>query len=124
MSSTLRGVVLCHGEVAGAMIDAVEHISGTGHVLVPLSNRDCDRASLRDRLLEAIDHHDSVVFVDLPTGSCLMAALRCRHEAANVRVVSGVNIPMLLDFVFHLDRTVDEAAASAVVHGVQGIGQP
>ena len=54
MSDDLRGVVVCHGGLAAAMVGAVEEICGIHDVLVPVSNTGCDRASLRQRLAEAI----------------------------------------------------------------------
>jgi mannose/fructose-specific phosphotransferase system component IIA len=124
MSDDLRGVVVCHGGLAAAMVDAVEEICGIHDVLVPVTNTGCDRASLRQRLAEAIDGRRVVVFVDLPTGSCLMAALQEVREISGVRVVTGVNLPMLLDFVFRLNESPDDAADRAVEMGAQSIGMP
>ena len=106
------------------MVDAVVNICGVRGALVPVSNTGCDRESLRQRLAQAIDGRRAVVFVDLPTGSCLMAALQEVREIENVRVVSGVNLPMLLDFVFRLGESPDDAADRAVEMGTKAIRTP
>lgn len=124
MSEPLRGVVVSHGDLSGALVSAVESICGITDALLPVSNTGCDRESLRGRLAEAIQGRPAVVFVDLPTGSCLMATLHEVRDIADVRVVTGVNLPMLLDFVFRLDESPDDAAERAVEMGAQAIRTP
>ena len=55
MSEPLRGVVVCHGKLAGALVDAAESISGVTGALVAVSNSGCDRESLEERVVQAID---------------------------------------------------------------------
>ena len=69
MSETLRGVVVCHGKLAGALVEAAESISGVSGALVPVSNSGCDRDLLEQRVADAVDGHTAVVFVDLASGS-------------------------------------------------------
>lgn len=124
MSEGLRGVVVCHGRLAAALVDAAEQISGVRGVLVPVSNIDCDRGALEQRILAAVDGRPTVVFVDLASGSCLIAALAQLRGAPGVRVVTGVNLAMLVDFVFHVDLPPDAAAARAVAAGERAIRVP
>ena len=65
-----------------------------------------------------------VPFVDLPAGSCGMAALSCCREPERAVVVTGVNLPMLLDFVFNVDQPVEQVAARAVECGRAAIAHP
>ncbi len=76
MSDALRGVVVCHGELAKALVEAAESISGVTGVLQPVSNSGCDRDALETRVAEAVGGRPAVVFVDLPSGSCLFAVLK------------------------------------------------
>jgi mannose/fructose-specific phosphotransferase system component IIA len=65
-----------------------------------------------------------VVFVDLASGSCLFAVLNRLRAIPGVRVVTGVNLAMLVDFVFHRDLTVDAAAARSAAAGTKAIRIP
>jgi mannose/fructose-specific phosphotransferase system component IIA len=121
MSEPLRGVIVCHGLLARALVDATAQISGMADALVPVSNSGCDRGDLEARVEAAVGTVPTVVFVDMASGSCLFAVLRRLRERENVRVVTGVNLAMLLDFVFHRDLTPDEAAKRAVEIGEKAI---
>lgn len=121
MSEPLRGVIVCHGLLARALVDATAQISGMADALVPVSNTGCDRGDLEARVEAAVGAEPTVVFVDMASGSCLFAVLRRLRERDNVRVVTGVNLAMLLDFVFHRNLTPDEAAKRAVEIGEKAI---
>ena len=120
----LNGVVVAHGAIASAMVDAAEQITGIRGVLAPVSNSGCDRGALEERIWAAIGEDPSVVFVDLAAGSCLIAVLRRVRERPDVRVVTGVNLAMLVDFLFHRTLPAEEAAAHAAASGGSAIRVP
>jgi mannose/fructose-specific phosphotransferase system component IIA len=124
MSDALRGVVVCHGALAKALVEAAESISGVTGVLLPVSNSGCDRDSLETRVAEAVDGRPSVIFVDLASGSCLFAVLKRMRALAGVKVVTGVNLAMLVDFVFHVSLTPEAAAERAIAAGTKAIRLP
>jgi len=124
MSEVLRGVVVCHGSMAKALVEAAEQISGVENALLPVSNTGCDRDTLEQRVLAAVDGRAAVVFVDLSSGSCLFAVLKRLRDQASVKVVTGVNLAMLVDFVFHRSLPPQEAAARAVAAGQASIRVP
>ncbi|HEX6433115.1 MAG TPA: hypothetical protein VFZ87_02690 [Gemmatimonadales bacterium] len=124
MSEELLGVVVCHGTLAGALVQAAEQISGLQGVLVPVSNTGCDRETLEQRVLTAVDGRPAVVFVDLASGSCSFAVLKRLRGEPSVKVVTGVNLAMLVDFVFHRSLAPAEAASRAVAAGEKSIRIP
>jgi mannose PTS system EIIA component len=124
MSEPLRGVVVSHADLAAALVVAVRAISGVDNVLVAVSNEGCDPQALAARIEAAIGGAPAVLFVDLPGGSCLTSAIRLAHGRAEVAVVTGVNLAMLLDFVFHRDLSPVEAARRAVDAGGRAIRTP
>lgn len=119
--STLKGVVVGHGNLAAALIDAVQRIAGTDTGLVAISNTDCDRGTLEEKILAAVGDGPALVFIDMPSGSCLFAALRRLEGKAGTRVVTGVNLAMLLEFVFHRDGNADDVAEHVVQVGVRAV---
>ena len=124
MSEELLGVVVCHGTLAGALVEAAEQISGLQGVLVAVSNTGCDRDTLEHRVLAAVNGRPAVVFVDLASGSCSFAVLKRLRGEASVKVVTGVNLAMLVDFVFHRSLPPAEAASRAVAAGEKSIRIP
>lgn len=124
MSEELRGVVVCHGALAGALVHAAEQISGVAGALVAVSNTGCDRSALEERVLAAVEGRPAVVFVDLASGSCLFAVLKRLRTEQLVKVVTGVNLAMLVDFVFHRSLSPAEAATRAAAAGEKSIRIP
>jgi mannose/fructose-specific phosphotransferase system component IIA len=124
MSEELRGVVVCHGKLAGALVEAAESISGVTGALVPVTNTDCDRDALEERVVAALGGGPAVVFVDMASGSCLFAVLKRLRATEGVKAVTGVNLAMLVDFVFHRTLSSEEAAARAAAAGSRAIRVP
>ena len=122
MSGPLHGVVVCHGDVARSLISAAEEISGIRGACTAVSNTGCDRGQLEERIVAAVAGRPTVVFVDMPSGSCLFAAMRRVSSMPETAVVTGVNLAMLLEFLFHRDLTAADAAARAVETATRAIG--
>ncbi len=121
MSEGLRGVVVSHGGLCQALVDAVQAITGDVAGLVAVSNAGASRETLLARLAAAVGTGPAVLFVDMHAGSCLQAAVTELRSRSGLVVVSGVNLPMLLDFVFHRDLPAAEAAERAAQAGGQAI---
>jgi PTS system N-acetylgalactosamine-specific IIA component len=124
--SSVKAIVAGHGTFAEGMLSAVEQITGRSDLFIGVTNRDLSahdvEGLIRDRLASS---GASVIFTDLPAGSCTMASRRLQREQPGLVVVTGVNLAALLDFAFHVDagdaRAVEHAAdkgrASLVVTG-------
>ena len=123
MSGELRGVVVGHGGLGQAMVSAAEEITGIRGVLVAVSNTGADREVLEQRVVQAVGDQAGIVFVDMPSGSCLIAAMRKVASRPDIRVVTGVNLVMLLEFLFHRTEPIDDAARRAAESGAKSIAQ-
>ena len=119
--SELRGIIVSHAAVAQALVTAVKVITGIEDALTPVSNEGCGTEALAERLRDAVGEGPAVLFVDLPGGSCMTSSTRYAKQHADIAVVTGVNLAMLLDFVFHRDVTPAEAAKRAVDAGAKAI---
>jgi mannose/fructose-specific phosphotransferase system component IIA len=117
----LTGVIVGHAQLAQALVGAVEQIAGSDSGLRAVSNTDCSRGALEERIITAVGEGPAIVFIDMPSGSCLFAAMRRMQDMPGVRVVTGVNLAMLLEFVFHRDGTVDEVAAHVADVGARAV---
>lgn len=118
----VRGVLLSHGRLAEGMVDAVERITGLDEgVLVAMSNEGLSPQGLAEQVDALVGTEPVVVFTDLGTGSCaLTAQLTCRNHGRRA-VVFGMNLPMLLDFVFHRELPLSQLVPRLLEKGKEGV---
>jgi N-acetylgalactosamine PTS system EIIA component len=118
MSDRAAAIVLGHGTLAEGLVSAVERISGRGARLLAISNDGLSGADLIAALGAAMDASGAtVVFTDLPAGSCNTAALRAVHARPGAVLVMGANLPALLHFAMHDELPFAEAARQAAEKG-------
>jgi PTS system N-acetylgalactosamine-specific IIA component len=118
MSSEARAVVAGHGEWAAGLLSAVAQITGRADVFLPMTNFGLSAQDTERKMRELMDPDAiTVVFTDLPAGSCTMAARRIQRERPTVVVVMGTNLATLLDFVFQTDVPAGDAARHAAEKG-------
>ena len=123
MTEVLRGIVVGPGGVAQALVAAAEEISGLRGSLVAVSNSGLGREQLEQTVIDAVGDRPAVLFVDLPSGSCHFAAMRRLGQRSDLRVVTGVNLVMLLEFLFHRDESPAEVARRVAEAGTRGISE-
>ena len=118
-----RGVVVAHGGLAEALVGAVRQIVGvTSGALCGVHNRGPGRKELCARMQAELTGPRNLIFTDLPSGNCHLAALIVTRERPDVPVITGVNLPMLLDFVFHRRLGFDELVPRLAEKGRIAIG--
>ena len=123
MSEPVRGVVVAHASLAQGLVSSVLAISGVdGDALKPLTNEGCGPETLQARVNEALGSEGpAILFTDMGSGSCAFAARRIALERPGTGIVTGVNLPVLLDFVFHRDMPLPELVDRLVEKGKGGI---
>lgn len=121
MSEPVTGVVVSHGTLSAALVNAVTRIAGSTDALVAVSNEGCSRSTLAQLVRDAVGDRRCLLFVDMPGGSCLQAAAMLQREHPSVAVVAGVNLAMLLDFVAHRDGDPLDIAQRAAKVGTEAI---
>jgi mannose/fructose-specific phosphotransferase system component IIA len=119
----LRAVLLGHGGMPDGMVDAVRHITGCEQdAIVPVSNRGKSPEALSAAVSEALDGQAGIVFTDLQSGSCGFVARRLLHAMPDLVVVSGVNLPLLVDFAMNRHLPVSELVPRLLTKGRAAMG--
>jgi len=122
-AALLRGVLLGHGDMPSGMVDAVRHITGAEEdALTPVSNRGMSPDALAAEVARVLGSGAGIVFTDLPSGSCGFVARRLAQTLPGVVVVSGVNLPLLIDFVMNRALPVEELVPRLLGKGRAAIG--
>ena len=123
MSEPVRGVVLAHASLAEGLVSSVRAISGIGgEALSALTNEGCGPESLQAKVNDALPGQGpAIVFTDLGSGSCAFTARRIALQRPDTGIVTGVNLPVLLDFVFHREMPLAELVDRLVEKGRGGI---
>ena len=118
----VRGVVLAHGTMAQGLVDAVGRISGvTDDALVGISNDGKSPDMLQSEVEDLLGQGPIIIFTDLPSGSCAVTARICCQAEREVAIISGVNLPVLLDFVFHRDLELGDLVPRLLAKGREGM---
>lgn len=124
--SGIRAIVAGHGAFATGIISAVEQITGQGAQFVAVSNAGLCLDDIQGTLARVLDDTGAtVIFTDLPAGSCTMAVRRMIRERPGVLLVTGINLSLLLDFAMQqsvdpaqaVQSSLDRGRASMAVHG-------
>jgi mannose/fructose-specific phosphotransferase system component IIA len=122
MSEPVVGLVVSHASLAQGLVQSVRQIAGAeADALVPLSNDGCGPEALHASVRNALGEGPGIVFTDMPSGSCAFAARRLTLDRDDIAVICGVNLPMLLDFVFHRDLPLAELVDRLVNKGKASI---
>ena len=118
----VRGVLLSHGKLAEGLVDAVRRITALDEDrLEAMSNEGQTPQGLAEQVDLLVGSAPIVVFTDLGTGSCaLTAQLTCRDQDRRA-VVFGMNLPMLLEFVFHRELSLSELVPRLLTKGREGV---
>jgi mannose/fructose-specific phosphotransferase system component IIA len=100
----LRGLIITHGDLGRSLRATAETMTGLGSDVEVLSNENHSGDSLSHAVEERLclwGDDEGIVLTDIPGGSCTHAALLRAASRPNVGVVTGVNLPMLVDFLFN-----------------------
>jgi mannose/fructose-specific phosphotransferase system component IIA len=113
-----RAIVAGHGDFAAGLVSAVQLITGRGDVLMPFSAKGLSGVDLEGSLRQLVSESGlRVVFTDLQAGSCTMSARRVFRDVKDHVLIVGVNLPMLIDFVFADQMSPTDAARHAFERG-------
>jgi mannose/fructose-specific phosphotransferase system component IIA len=122
MSDKVHGLILAHSSLAEGLMAATRRISGVDDgALIALSNEGRGPEELAAAVTEAVGDHPAIIFTDLSSGSCAFTARKISIHRPSTGVICGVNLAVLLDFVFHRDLPLPELVERLVEKGRAGI---
>jgi mannose/fructose-specific phosphotransferase system component IIA len=94
--------------MAQALIESAREVYGDVTGCHPVTNQQKSPQSLREEIETIIDEGGSetnfILFVDFFGGSCCHTCVGIGIERDNVRLITGVNLPMLLAFLYKRDE--------------------
>lgn len=119
-------LLVTHAALGSELLRTVEAILGAQSDVQVLSNdgfsSDALSRAIEERVRGVPGERPVVVFTDLAAGSCGIASRRADHGDRLVRKVTGVNLPMLLEFFHYRDTLpLDELLPRLEAKGKAGI---
>ncbi|MCD6307686.1 MAG: hypothetical protein J7M24_01675 [Candidatus Latescibacteria bacterium] len=111
----IRGLIVGHATFGDGILHALKSIAGEFTCLETISND----GLATNELVEAIKEHTlsggeegTLIFVDLFGGSCWRAAKMA--QTGHTRIVSGVNLPMVLSFLHKRENRSTDSLADII----------
>ncbi len=107
-------VLVSHGEMAPGMLDAARMIVGENEHILAVSLKEMDDIeSLMERIASAVHEVDvgdgALILVDAFGASPFNASARLAMEREKTEVITGMNLPMLLELAVQRDDQSLEA---------------
>jgi len=123
------GIVLSgHGEFASGLNSSIQLIAGKqkGFQVVNFSEG-MSSEKLQELLQIAVETVDQdqgvVIFTDIPGGTPFNQSVLLSTKIENVSVISGTNLPALLDGSFSRDLSLKDFIAKVLESGKEGLQQ-
>lgn len=97
----VRGVIIGHGDFAQCIVNTAEQIVGKQQSVEIISNVGCTGATLQEKIKNTLNYNkkdETIVFVDLPGGSCTISCYNLLKDNPHINIICGLNLPMLIEF--------------------------
>ena len=120
------GVVVAHGSLADGLLSALSRVAGEQDSLWALSNEGLGGADLEAQIAAILEDRcagrDAYLLSDMEGGSCGQACRRLLAKGTVKAVFYGVNLPLLVEFVFLQDEPFERFVKAAVEKGRRALG--
>jgi mannose/fructose-specific phosphotransferase system component IIA len=122
----LCGAIVAHGGLAEGFLSALFRVAGPQDNLWALSNEALSGEELTDRLEELLGERakgrEIFLFTDLDAGSCGLACRRLLADGRVRAVFFGVNLPLLVEFVFLQAEPLEKLVPLMLTKGRAALG--
>ena len=105
-ASRVPALIVTHADLAQALVRAAETVVGKVEDVTLLSNDGLSRDDLEQAIEERVQgwSHGGVLLTDFWGGSCHTCGASAARRHGEVVIVTGVNLPLLLDYLHNRDR--------------------
>jgi PTS system mannose-specific IIA component len=105
MSGRVPALLVTHADLAAALVRAAERVYGPIEGVELLSNEGLSRADLERQIVERVSGwtHGGLVLTDFWGGSCHICGLAAARGHGEVMILTGINLPTLLDYLHNRD---------------------
>lgn len=103
----IRGIIVGHGDFARAMVETAEKIVGKQPLIDVISNQGLSCEALNKKIKNLLDSnkkYESIIFIDLPGGSCSISCFRILKEIPDLYIICGINLVVLIEFFMLRDK--------------------
>ena len=103
----VTGIIICHRLLAFELVNAVQKILGHTEYVYAFSNDNLAPQIIYENIIDVIKKNNAnkiIAMVDLRGGSCWTVAKMITREFPQMKVISGVNVPMLISFLTKRDK--------------------
>jgi mannose/fructose-specific phosphotransferase system component IIA len=99
-------LIVTHADLAQGLVHAAERVVGPVEDVTLLSNEGLSRADLEDAIEARVQgwQHGGLLLTDFWGGSCHTCGASAARRHGEVVIVTGVNLPLLLDYLHNRDR--------------------
>ena len=104
--SRVPALLVMHGDLAAALLRAAEQVVGPVEGVDVLSNEGLSRDALEREIFGRVDvwQHGGLVLTDVWGGSCHVCGVSATRGRGEVVLVSGMNLPILLDYLHNREE--------------------
>jgi len=104
----IGGIILTHGNIGSALIQAAESIMGTVDNVYPLTTSNLSLSDINAKLKTVINAQNwdqgIIIMVSMMGGSCWNSGVLIARQIPDVEVISGVNLAMVISFLSKRDQ--------------------
>jgi mannose/fructose-specific phosphotransferase system component IIA len=99
-------LIVTHADLAQALVHAAEQVVGPVEDVTLLSNDGLSRRDLEDAIEARVQGwtHGGLLLTDFWGGSCHTCGASAARRHGEVVIVTGINLPLLLDYLYNRDR--------------------
>jgi len=103
---TVPALIVTHADLGQALVRAAEKVVGTVEGVTLLSNEGRSRADLEQAIEDLVQGWSAggLLLTDFWGGSCHTCGASAARKHGEVVIVTGVNLPLLLDYLHNRDR--------------------